>query len=593
MSQRCRASWALALLERTSVLPRTPVIAAAGGALLLIVFALIGLQPRAARADVVGCDGDVATHYQIAFSTTPIPGYYVTGVYVSGISDGCIGGKLVVQLNNGDTPVGSALTTVDASEMLVKIPARPAATDVTKVVVQLTIDPLRTPTPEGDGEGHDVVPSPAPVASPPPETSPEPYVEESTGPEGFLDDLATPVPAAVTPVVTSTPEQGTPTPVIVAQVPPVTPTPSPPAPTATPSPAPTQRPSYQPALLDNILGLNDIATSPSAILSNAGLSAGLLALMLIDTTIFNAILKENSFLIHGFVQRRLRWLRALLRRPHPHLPHAHLPHTPQSSSTILKPMIVLSLSALIYSLLDPNFGLNNSSLVLFLSLFFGLAVATYVNDGGQVLVAERRFGIPFSLQFFPAAIGIAIVSIFVSRLVDIHPGIIFGFVAGAREASREEPDDRQDGIINFLPMASLLIVSVLAWLAIGPVDSIAGGDTLVGTVVEASCAMLFVGSIQGLLFTLIPLQFMDGQKVWKWNKLAWLCLALPVGFLFFHTVLNQGATLASASSSHGVIALYTSAIVAWILTIVAWIYFRKVNPNGATMAEEEIEDATT
>jgi hypothetical protein len=553
----------------------SPILAA----LVVASLALIHTQSERAYADGI-CSNRAHTAYELTLGAT---GYNISAVRVTDIASECIGGPIVVTLNAGANVVGTGSASVTATEMVVPIPEQPPAQSVTKVTVQLVIL-VGTPTPTVEPGAEEPLPvaSPSPVvASPKPEASPEPH-EEDTGPDDDFGDLPVPVTPPATAAVSATPDAGTPTPVIVAQVPPVTPTPTPPPPPATPTPQP--RPKFEPELLTNIPSISDISTDPAAILSNAGLSAGLLTLMLIDTTIFNAILKENAFLIQSFVRRRLGWLRALFGGP------THLFSTKPVRYPLLKPFIVLSLSALIYSLLDPNFGLNNSSLVLFLSLFFGLAIATYVNDGGQVLVAERRYRIPFSLQFFPAAIGVAIVSIVVSRLVDIHPGIIFGFVAGAREASAHEPTDDEDGVINFLPMASLLAVSVLAWLAIGPVDSIAGGDTFIGTVVEASCAMLFVGSIQGLLFTLLPFQFMDGQKVWQWSKLAWLSLALPVGFLFFHTVLNKGATLASASSSHGVVALYCSAIFAWAVTLIAWFYFHHINPPGSHSLEEEFED---
>lgn len=579
MSTGCRTRTCFILREITRASLAAASIAIVVGLLAFLLFLPLASRPAEA-ADDETCDAKVHTRYELAYTTTP-PGYRVAAVIVTDIADSCLGGKVVVTLSSqGDRTDIAGPVAVTGPEMRLLVNQGPRAEDVLKVTVQLsTLASIPPPTEE---PGIDV---PVPVVSPPPlivssPPPPEREVARAPEPEDQLGPVILVTPPA-TPIPVSTPEPGSPTPVIVAQVPQQTPTPQPPAPTPSPTPEPDEPPEFQPELVENLPRFDDIFSNPSEILSNAGLSAGLLALMLIDTTIFNQILKENSFLIHGFVRRRMRWFHFATRAP-----GSLLGAVPRRFQ-LVKPLAVLSLSALIYSLLDRDFGWNTSSLVLFLSLFIGLAAATYINDGGQVLVAERRFHIPFSLQFFPAAIGIAIASIGISRLVDIHPGIIFGFVAGAREASRLEPDVEQDGLINYLPMATLLVVSVTAWFMIGPIDSIAGGDTLVGTIAEASCAMLFVGSIQGLLFTLLPFDFMDGQKVWRWNKLAWFSIAVPVAFLFFHTVLNQGATLASASSSHGVIALYASAIFGWVLTIVAWLYFRRLNSH----VSEELEDA--
>ena len=90
---------------------------------------------------------------------------------------------------------------------------------------------------------------------------------------------------------------------------------------------------------------------------------------------------------------------------------------------------------------------------------------------------------------------------------------------------------------------------------------------------EAGTALLFVAGIQGLLFNLIPVTFLDGLKVWRWSKLAWLSIAVPSAFIFFHVIVNRDGTFASASGERSVQMLIAVCAVFWLLTVAVWLYF--------------------
>ena len=52
-------------------------------------------------------------------------------------------------------------------------------------------------------------------------------------------------------------------------------------------------------------------------------------------------------------------------------------------------MILLAATALIYAALDPDFGWNNASFVMFAGLLGGPALTTFLFEGGQVLVVTH------------------------------------------------------------------------------------------------------------------------------------------------------------------------------------------------------------
>jgi hypothetical protein len=369
----------------------------------------------------------------------------------------------------------------------------------------------------------------------------------------------TPVPAKSTPVPTSTPlPTSTPVPTKTAEAISIIETPSPtstptptstPLPTATPEPAqaavvlratatpqPTATPSPTPtaiairalaatvapvaevkAVVDQAPELNflaefpdlgDLSSNPGVIGANLSLALGSLLVLLAATTMFNATLKENA-----------EWFVATAGRlPRPGLPlitlTGRLGELPSrlSQLSLVYPLALLALTAVIYSALDPHFGFNDSSLVLVLALMAGLTLTTFLYEGGQVLFSRRAFGMPAAIRAYPVAILIAAASVGLSRVVDLNPGVIFGFVAGAALTQRGI-GRRELGIIVFIPMLGLLAVSLLALALISPLRSLAEGHSGAwATLPETIAVAVFVGGAESVLLALIPLTFTDGQK---------------------------------------------------------------------------------
>lgn len=462
-----------------------------------------------------------------------------------------------------------------------------------------TLQPLSTPTATGTA-----APTRTPTAVPPtadPGFNPPTQVPSSTPiatitpvPTGTA--LATGTPASTqTPAATSTAAPGT-TPnaapantgsaaqIVTTE----TPAPSPTAvsttvPASTPTPTVTPTPGAagvvatpgggsgpgledRPELFSEVLDARDITVDIEALTANAVLSL-ILLLLLIDASIFNSTIKENEHVIMGFFGGVAAPLKAV--------GNAWTERDSQSFiSRFGKPLLVLGVSAFVYSLLEPDFKFDQSALILFLSLLLGIGIATYVYEGTQVLISERFFSLNGAIRFYPIAILIAIVSVTFSKLTGLQPGLVYGFVAAAALLSAREPTRKEEGMIVFFPMLAMLGVSLLAWLSLGPIRGMSEDGGWIPLILEGAALSLFLGGIQGLLFSLIPLPFMDGEKIWNWNKLAWIAIVFPVGFLFFHVVINQDGTLQSAVSEHGVTALIILAAVSWTLTIATWLVFK-------------------
>jgi hypothetical protein len=289
---------------------------------------------------------------------------------------------------------------------------------------------------------------------------------------------------------------------------------------------------------------------------------------LIDSSIFNTTVKEN----HSDIANFFRPVTDPIMGIYAAMTVGGAAEVGEKRSSILKLGFVLGLTGLVYALLSPDFGFNNATLVLVVALVTGLAVTTYAYDGGQVLFAERGFGYPAAIKLFPIALIIACVSVLISKVSSLHPGIVYGFVASA--VILTTVDRRHEAKVLFFSMLTLFAAAMIAWLLIDPVRDLATEhNTWWSAAIEAGVVAIFLGGIQGLLFTLVPLEFIDGKKVFSWNPIAWLVLTFAVAFVFFQFVLHQNGTFAQSWDKEQIKSVLSICIICWCITIVTWLFF--------------------
>jgi hypothetical protein len=335
---------------------------------------------------------------------------------------------------------------------------------------------------------------------------------------------------------------------------------------APPPPPPPPADDIRPELFSNVAGFADVNTDPGAIASNALLSLIALLVILYGSSIFNSTIKENSDELNLMLGRLLAPFGAVYGFANSLFGHSRW----QESFLygVLKPFAFLALMGLIYSLLEPGFGLTRESLVLVASLAAAMFIITYVFEGGQVLAHERWNGLPADLRFYPVPIMIAIASVVLSRIAGINPGFIVGFVASATFLSH---NDRLAGRAVMFSMAALLSVSILAWVLISPFRSLSeGNEAWWAAALEASTIAVFVAGIEGILFALMPLEFVEGKKLWTYSRVAWFAAALPATFLFFHVVIGFEDSVGSEDSM--TLLMVGGALVA--VSSLIWLFFK-------------------
>ena len=91
---------------------------------------------------------------------------------------------------------------------------------------------------------------------------------------------------------------------------------------------------------------------------------------------------------------------------------------------------------------------------------------------------------------------------------------------------------------------------------------------------DTIAAAIFVGGLEGVFYSMIPLTFMDGAVVWRWNWWAWALIFGITTFLFWQLVINQYAAYLEAFKQPTVIAILLILAVYGTLTTLTWLYFR-------------------
>jgi hypothetical protein len=323
-----------------------------------------------------------------------------------------------------------------------------------------------------------------------------------------------------------------------------------------------------------------ISTDPEVIGTNAALALFFALLFGVISTVFNSTLEENYTAVAGWfapIARLSRKARTALLGPGDGTKAGPLAAIAARLPLrqLWPPIVIVLLSAFIYGFLDPAFGATLDGLGLFLSLAVAIGVTTLAYDGLQSVLSNRRFGTPANLQLMPAAIAIAVGCVLISRVMSFHPGYVFGIVGGLAFVTAVEPDSKAYGRMVLISAGAMLAVSLIAWFAAVPVtDAVGSTGGFWLTTLQAALISLFVMGLEALLFGLLPLQFMDGEKLMRWSKAAWVAAFGLVAFAFWHVLLNPGSKYLDSLSQKNVLLMFGLLVVYGLLTLVMFLYFR-------------------
>jgi hypothetical protein len=346
----------------------------------------------------------------------------------------------------------------------------------------------------------------------------------------------------------------------------------------------------RPAIIQAVPAPDEVNSSVDTFITNLTL-AGLTLLFIIATAhIFNSTIEENRHKIDAF----LGWVLRPCRRAGTALASLAVfavRHAGDKASRVFWPLAVLALTVLIYGFAEPGFGLNFESATVAVAVLVCAGGITYIRAGGQALTARRLFHMNLGVRPFPFAILIASVNVLIARLLNFEPGVIYGFVGMAVFLTPTNATRGQIGRITFWPCLVLLVVSVLAWIAVVPLRDL--GDTTGSREIvffEGISVEFFVGGLEGLFFTLIPVSFMEGDRIWRWNKKAWLLLAGSTSFLFWYALLNSDKAYLDTLDQGRPAGVLLIGVACVVISLLTWGFFRLLASVTKATARVDLSD---
>ena len=343
---------------------------------------------------------------------------------------------------------------------------------------------------------------------------------------------------------------------------------------------PTLRSSFARAVPDLPSLIGSIVADPRQVAGNLALV--LLSLLGIALTkeVFNSTVRHN----YEEIRRWFRFWPEIERR---------LLGAAGSERPIWQVFIAFALvGGLLYGFLEPRFL---TDLGLTAAVFVGMTLALAAVMLARATVESRsvsRHGAGRGrLRFFPVALPVAVICVAVSRIAGFEPGYIYGvFVAvvfGAEVAARVEGE--AIALVSWLTLG----LSLAAWLVWIPVESLtAPGAPFIVFIADNFLVLVFVLGLEALLFGLLPLHFLDGEKLFAWSRRRWLLIWAVSAFFAFEVLINPSSRGRFVVSSTAGLATWIALFVLFsALTAGLWLWFRLRRPAGKPPAVSEGEAA--
>ncbi len=338
--------------------------------------------------------------------------------------------------------------------------------------------------------------------------------------------------------------------------------------------------------------LSDVRTfgDPASELARVGVAAGasivLVILVLLPTQLINSTLEENSERVRGWFRRRSRKT---------HVDQNDETRSPNRQSERRRDWIwgfpVLAVAAIIMGFADPSFGLNEMSLRFVIVAFVTLLVVNYIGTFLVWAILRKReaFAIP-AIRVHALYLVVIAVTVALSRFMGFNPALVFGAVITI-EATRVATDiadakmeARSIGRLEFAVIVVTTLIGLLAWLFYSTLEPmLAGlknpGGGVIGVSIQESLAALTIEALTTLPILLLPLRFMPGALVFRWNKIVW---ALSYGVamtLFVFILIPLPTSWGSVSTS---LVTWISALIAYgVFAVFFWLAFRLQRKNRA------------
>jgi hypothetical protein len=325
---------------------------------------------------------------------------------------------------------------------------------------------------------------------------------------------------------------------------------------------------HRPALVTSLALPSQVNLELGQLLLSAAMALAAIALIAFPYKLFNSTMEENYDEIRHWFGLGPRGAKE-----------------PRTHSRTLTFFAMTAVTAVACGFLSPDFGLNMTSLVLFLGMCVAIIVMAVVFSLPAGMGIHRQFGEWGKLNFLPGSVVVAVVMVLASRVFDFQPGFFYGALAGL--AFRSALSEKDQGRMTAANWMFSLVISVGAFFLRAPVAAAAAepGSSVWWIGLDICLALIFLWGIEGLAVAMLPMKFLDGAKVMRWNRPAWAVLFFLGIFATVHVLLRPGSGYVGSTTGEVSIAVMALFVGFGLGSVAFWAYFRfrpvRLAPIGA------------
>ena len=96
--------------------------------------------------------------------------------------------------------------------------------------------------------------------------------------------------------------------------------------------------------------------------------------------------------------------------------------------------------------------------------------------------------------------------------------------------------------------------------------------------VETALVMVLVAGVELTVFGMLPVRFLPGEHVFRWNRSAWGVLFGSGLFAFIHVLMNPRSGYLADSARTPLVTIIVLLLFFGVASVVFWAYFRFRSP---------------
>jgi hypothetical protein len=341
----------------------------------------------------------------------------------------------------------------------------------------------------------------------------------------------------------------------------------------------TTAPNHPMGWITSLPRPGNLQNSPLTWVASLGIAVLLLAMILIylvgfPSKWFNSTYAANEERIRAAARRRFPRVLALSDA------HASAARGLRAITVPVVFLLFVALSALIHSTLDPKFGLNASSLWLWLGWCCGVTVVVF-GFHLPAMVLGVRTQRTFRFRMLMGSLLVGALFVLVSRWLKLEPGYCYGLIAVF--VFRPVLPERESGRVAAISAVFILLLSLVAWIVWVPLQRAAShphpSPGLL--VVEAAMGVVFILGIESVSFGMLPLPFLPGRDVVRWSRPVWAGVFGLGMTAFAWTLLQPGSGYAHEVRHLALIPVAVTCAGFVLLTVALMAYFHYRPPRPA------------